>query len=124
MNNAGLVKKVSFPREILAAGRRRLGVGVLRSSSCVMVIFMAVLQLAAGLELPVPADRWHWCPLLVFASALAIFMAAINVYLRDTQHLIEVVLQPPGSGLPDRLLVRELRAPQAAAHGPHSGSTS
>ena len=26
------------------------------------------------------------------ASALAVFLSAVNVYLRDTQHLVEVVL--------------------------------
>jgi ABC-2 type transport system permease protein len=31
-------------------------------------------------------------PLLVFCSAMAIFLAAVNVYLRDVQHLIEVVV--------------------------------
>ena len=47
--------------------------------------------MAAGLRplwlLPVGA-----VPLLVFCSAMAIFLAAVNVYLRDTQHLIEVVV--------------------------------
>ena len=30
--------------------------------------------------------------IIVFASALAIFLSAVNVYLRDTQHLVEVLL--------------------------------
>jgi len=30
--------------------------------------------------------------IVVFASALAIFLSAVNVYLRDTQHLVEVLL--------------------------------
>ena len=28
----------------------------------------------------------------MFASALGIFLAAVNVYLRDTQHLVEVLV--------------------------------
>jgi ABC-2 type transport system permease protein len=39
---------------------------------------------------------WLVIPALVaitaFASALAVFLSAVNVYLRDTQHLVEVML--------------------------------
>ena len=28
----------------------------------------------------------------MFAAALAVFLSAVNVYLRDTQHLVEVLL--------------------------------
>ena len=31
-------------------------------------------------------------PTVVFASALAVFLASVNVYLRDTQHLVEVIV--------------------------------
>ena len=30
--------------------------------------------------------------IMVFAAALAVFLSAVNVYLRDTQHLVEVIL--------------------------------
>jgi ABC-2 type transport system permease protein len=30
--------------------------------------------------------------IMVFAAALAVFLYAVNVYLRDTQHLVEVIL--------------------------------
>jgi len=57
----------------------------------VMVIFMVILRSA-----PDPA----YFPLLILAliagvilaSGLAILLSSVNVYLRDTQHLIEVVL--------------------------------
>jgi ABC-2 type transport system permease protein len=57
----------------------------------VMVIFMIVLH--AGPD-------WAYLPLLVLAlitgvllaSALAVLLSSINVYLRDTQHLVEVLL--------------------------------
>ncbi len=29
---------------------------------------------------------------MVFSAALAVFLSAVNVYLRDTQHLVEVIL--------------------------------
>ena len=30
--------------------------------------------------------------IIVFSAALAVFLSAVNVYLRDTQHLVEVIL--------------------------------
>jgi ABC-2 type transport system permease protein len=56
-----------------------------------MVIFMVILR--------APPDPAYF-PLLIvallagviLASGLAVLLSAINVYLRDTQHLIEVVL--------------------------------
>ena len=91
VNNAGIVKKVSFPREILALA----AIG----SACVFFFFQAIVMVylhgradnAAGPGLhaaPRPrADRRR-----VLASGLGILLSSVNVYLRDTQHLIEVVL--------------------------------
>jgi ABC-2 type transport system permease protein len=91
VNNAGIVKKVSFPREILALAAVGSACVFFFFQSIVMVIFMVVLH--AGPD-------WTYLPLLVLAlitgvvlaSALAVLLSSINVYLRDTQHLIEVVL--------------------------------
>ena len=89
--NAGLVKKVSFPREILALAAVGSAGVFLFFQACVLVIFMAALGMG-------PAWTLLWLlpvaliPTIVFASALAVFFAAVNVYLRDTQHLVEVVV--------------------------------
>jgi len=91
VNNAGIVKKVSFPREILALAAVGSACVFFFFQSIVMVIFMVVLH--AGPD-------WPYLPLVVFAlltgivlaCALAVLLSAINVYLRDTQHLIEVIL--------------------------------
>jgi ABC-2 type transport system permease protein len=91
VNNAGIVKKVSFPREILALAAVGSACVFFFFQSIVMVIFMVVLH--AGPD-------WPYLPLVVFAlltgivlaSALAVLLSAINVYLRDTQHLMEVIL--------------------------------
>jgi ABC-2 type transport system permease protein len=91
VNNAGLVKKVSFPREILALASVGSASVFFFFQACVMVLFLAVLHFR-------PAFALLWLipvamvPLLVFCSAMAIFLAAVNVYLRDVQHLIEVVV--------------------------------
>jgi ABC-2 type transport system permease protein len=91
VNNAGLVKKVSFPREILALAAIGSAGVFFFFQSCVMVIFMLALGTA-------PAWDLLWLllvaliPAVVFASALALLLASVNVYLRDTQHLVEVVV--------------------------------
>ena len=91
VNNAGIVKKVSFPREILALAAVGSACVFFFFQSIVMVIFMIVLH---------TGPDWSYLPLLLLAlvtgvmlsSAIAILLCAINVYLRDTQHLIEVIL--------------------------------
>ena len=91
VNNAGLVKKVSFPREILALAAIGSAGVFLFFQSCVMVLFMLVLHV-------VPAWGLLWLllvaliPTVVFSAALGIFLASVNVYLRDTQHLVEVLV--------------------------------
>lgn len=91
VNNAGLVKKVSFPREILALAAIGSAGVFFFFQACVMAIFMVVLHMS-------PAWSLIWLllvamiPTLVFSCALGIFLASVNVYLRDTQHLIEVLV--------------------------------
>ena len=91
VNNSGLVKKVSFPREILALAAIGSASVYFFFQAVVMVIFLVAFQFS-------PA--WTFLPLLplalvaavIFAAAMAVLLSAINVYLRDTQHLVEVVL--------------------------------
>ena len=91
VNNAGLVKKVSFPREILALAAIGSAGVFLFFQSCVMVLFMLVLHVT-------PAWDLMWLlfvalvPTVIFAAALGVFLASVNVYLRDTQHLVEVLV--------------------------------
>jgi ABC-2 type transport system permease protein len=91
VNNSGIVKKVSFPREILALA----AVG----SACVFFFFQALVMIIFMVVLHSGPD-WSYMPLallalvtgIVMACAIAVLLSAINVYLRDTQHLIEVIL--------------------------------
>lgn len=89
--NSGIVKKVAFPREILA----------LSSVGAAFVFFLlqaTVLVLALLIFQVTPALTYIWLvpvalfALILFAGALAVALSAINVYLRDTQHLLELVL--------------------------------
>jgi ABC-2 type transport system permease protein len=89
--NAGLIKKVAFPREMLALA----AVG-----AALFFFFLQALVLLAALAAFRFKPALHYLPLLVpamlalivLAAALAVFLSAINVYLRDTQHLLELVL--------------------------------
>lgn len=92
VNNAGIIKKVSFPREILPLSQ----VG----TACIFFLFQAAVLILFFVGFHY-APSWEYLPLIplalvtlvVVASAFAVFLSAVNVYLRDTQHLIEVVLQ-------------------------------
>ncbi len=91
VGNAGLVKKVSFPREILPLA----AVG-----SALVHFFLQTLVLFAVLALVRWDVAWSYMPLLpvalvvllVLTGALGILLSAINVYLRDTQHFLELAL--------------------------------
>jgi ABC-2 type transport system permease protein len=91
VGNSALVKKVSFPREILPLA----AVG-----STVVHFFLQSLVLFAVIAV----FRWHvaWAyvamlplaliALLLLTGALGILLSAMNVYLRDTQHFLELAL--------------------------------
>jgi ABC-2 type transport system permease protein len=91
VGKAGIVKKVAFPRELLALSV--VGVSMVLFAIQVVVLILAMVlfgitpawQFIAILPLALVA-------LLVFTGALSIFLSAVNVYLRDTQHLTEVML--------------------------------
>jgi ABC-2 type transport system permease protein len=92
VDRAALVKKVSFPREILALSNVGASVVYFFVQLFVLIIFVAADDHAPSwkfmLILPI-----SFFALYFFTSALAIVMSAINVYLRDMKHLMEVLLQ-------------------------------
>jgi ABC-2 type transport system permease protein len=88
---AGIVKKVSFPREILALAQVGTSICYFFFQACIMVAFLVGFQVMPD---------WKFLPVVllallcdvVFSAALAVFLSAVTVYLRDVQHLIEVLL--------------------------------
>ena len=91
VSNAAIVKKVAFPREILSLA----AVG----SAFMFFLFQSIVLLAfmiAFWHRPDWSALWLVIPalaaIIVFSAALAVFLSAVNVYLRDTQHLVEVLL--------------------------------
>jgi ABC-2 type transport system permease protein len=91
VNNAGLVKKVSFPREILALASIGSAGVFFFFQACVMVIFLVALHWAPAWSL-MYLVLVAMVPTLVLAAALGILFAAVNVYMRDTLHLVTVIV--------------------------------
>lgn len=99
VGNAGIVKKVAFPREVLAISQVGTSVVFFFFQAAVLVIFLVGFQYA-------PA--WGYLPLVLFGlidlvlitAAFSILLSAMNVYLRDIQHLVEVLLQAWFWGVP------------------------
>ena len=89
--NAGLIKKVYFPREILPLAA--VGAGLVHFALQMVVLFGVLVAFGYDfwgpnlLLLPVA-----FVALVLFATAVGLVLAAANVYLRDVQHLLEVVL--------------------------------
>jgi ABC-2 type transport system permease protein len=91
VGNSHLVKKVYFPREILALA----AVG----ASVVHFFLQGIVLLGALVVFRYPVSPTYCLllpvallALLLLASGIGIFLAAVNVYVRDAQHLLELVL--------------------------------
>jgi ABC-2 type transport system permease protein len=91
VSNASLVNKVYFPREILPLSA--VGANLVHFFLQALVLLLALVVARRGVDgdyvwLALPA----LLVLVLLASALAIFLSCVNVYARDTQHLLELVL--------------------------------
>ncbi|CAN5702451.1 hypothetical protein BH24ACT4_BH24ACT4_08240 [soil metagenome] len=89
--NAQLVQKVWFPREILPLAAIGAAVVHFFLQATVLIAALALFRRVPSLEYA-PALPLAILVLLILASALAIALGAINVYLRDTEHLLELAL--------------------------------
>lgn len=91
VTNAGLIKKVYLPREVFP-------LSVVGSALFNFVIQLGILLAATALAGRFPTGgRWLYFPLalavlIVFATALALLLSALNVYLRDIAYLVEIVI--------------------------------
>ncbi len=91
VSNAGLVRKVWFPREVLALSAVGAALVHFMLQSLVLVAALVVFRhpvdfaFVALLPLALLA-------LLVLVSGLALLLSALNVYLRDIQHFLELAI--------------------------------
>ncbi len=89
--NSGLIKKIYLPREVFP-------LAVVGSALFNFVMQMGVLVLATVVtgRLPHPADLGYAvlaiAIIVVYGTALAFVLGAVNVYLRDVQYIVEICL--------------------------------
>jgi len=89
--NGALVGKVWFPREILPLASIGAALVHFFLQSLVLVVALIAFRYAPAPEF-LPALVPAFLALVLFLGALALALSAINVYLRDTQHLLELAL--------------------------------
>ncbi|ARJ06000.1 transport permease protein [Cnuibacter physcomitrellae] len=89
--NAGLVKKVYLPREIFPLA----AVGSALFNFVIQFVILLIAALAFGTLSFGPHLLYGVGSIvlvLLYGTAIGILLAALNVYLRDVQYLVEVVL--------------------------------
>jgi len=96
VGNAPLVKKVWFPREILPLA----SVGAALVDFLLQGIVLVLAITLAALTIKGWTVAWFYLPLvplaiitaLLFTTALAVWLAAVNVQYRDMQHFLGIAL--------------------------------
>lgn len=91
VGNSGLIKKVDFPREVLPLAA--IGAALVHFFLQTIVLVGALAAFRFGVN-------WSYVPLLVpalvvlllLAAGLGVLLSAINVYMRDMQHMLELLL--------------------------------
>jgi ABC-2 type transport system permease protein len=89
--NSGLIKKVYVPREVFPFSV----VGSAAFNFSIQVLILTAFTAVRG-QFPT-GTRWLYAVLglavlVTFGTALALLLAALNVYLRDIQYLIEIAI--------------------------------
>ncbi|MGH2528469.1 MAG: ABC transporter permease [Actinomycetota bacterium] len=91
IDNANLVKKMPFAREILPLAA--IGVALVDYALQTGVLLLLVIVTGYGLHVPeLSLFPLAFLTLLVFTAAMTFWMAALNVRYRDVQHLLNVGL--------------------------------
>ena len=91
IDNANLVKKMAFPREILPLSSIGVALFDFALQSVVFLVFIGVS--GHGFQLP---ELWLYplsiAALILFVTALTLWVAAMNVRYRDVGHLLNLAL--------------------------------
>jgi ABC-2 type transport system permease protein len=91
VGNSAIVKKVAFPREILAIAAVGAALVHFFLQGCVLLAALVAFRYTPS-PLYLTLVPLALLALLLFTCSLGILLSAVNVYLRDTQHLLELVL--------------------------------
>lgn len=109
--NAQLVTKVWFPREALVLAAVAAAFVHFLLQSLVLLAALLAFQRMPDLSY-IPVFLLALLVTVLLSTALAVGLSAVNVYLRDTQHLLEVVLLAwfwmSAIAYPYSLIVKEL----------------
>ena len=91
LGNAALVKKASFPREVLVFAQSMHG---LVQFSIEMGILAVIMLIAGSMFLPwLPVIIVQMLLLLLFATGIGLGLSAVNVYFRDVSYLWEIFVR-------------------------------
>jgi ABC-2 type transport system permease protein len=93
LGNAGLIKKVYLPREIFplaAVGSALVNFGIQLIVLAIGIITLSSSPLVWSVDLLLAPMAI--ITLVVFATSIGLLLSALNVYLRDIQHFVEVAL--------------------------------
>ncbi len=91
VNNSGLIKKVYFPREILPLADVLSNLVNFLLALIILFAMIVIFQVRltpAVLMLPLII-----LVQVMFVTGMALFLSTANVFYRDTQHILEVVMQ-------------------------------
>jgi lipopolysaccharide transport system permease protein len=92
LGNAGLVRKVAFPREVLPLAQ--VGHGIVQFSIEMSILAVVLLIFSGTVFLPwVPVTILLMVLLAAFSGGLGMALSAIGVYFRDLPYLWGIVLQ-------------------------------
>ena len=89
--NAGLITKVYFPRSVLpVAAVGTLGMNWLLE---MLVLVVALLIVGSSVLIWLPGTVLMMVLLALFATGIGWALAIMNIYFRDTQYLLSILLQ-------------------------------
>lgn len=96
--NAGIIKKVYFPRQILVLSQVLSGLINFLICIPIILIFVVIFQIPLS---------WNvlWVPFIALIQSVLIygidlFLSAINVYVQDMEHIVNFILQMLMYGTP------------------------
>lgn len=89
--NAGLITKVYFPRSVLPVA----AIGTIGSNWLLemLVLIIALMIVGASVYLWIPGALLLMVLLALFACGIGWMLAIMNIYFRDTQYLLSILLQ-------------------------------
>ncbi len=91
VNNAALVKKVALPREMFPLAS--VGSALFNFGVQLVILFIAALALGPGIVWSKAGYALlAFILIVILASAIGLALAALNVFFRDVQYLVEVVM--------------------------------